>query len=111
MPPFTIYKIQSIQEPSLVFFGLTDNVIARAKHHEQICQDPTHPKYNRRMYSIIRSFGGWGAWIMSRVVFLICSHDEAKVLTNSVIAEHGRCAELDARRKQMWLDGINRIKI
>jgi hypothetical protein len=57
-----IYKIEHCDDPSLVYVGSTTDMVKRKTQHKTCCNNPKSPKYNLKVYQMIRQNGGWDAF-------------------------------------------------
>jgi hypothetical protein len=67
------------------YVGATANFSVRQANHKISCNNCNHPRYNYKLYKIIRQHGGWDNWTM-------------------VLIEKANCADgLEARKREREL--------
>ena len=62
-----IYKIEHIDNDSLVYVGRTTNWEQRKYRHKSVCCNEKGKAYNLKVYQMIRENGGWNAFKMIEV--------------------------------------------
>ena len=62
-----IYKIQHIEDESLLYVGSTTNFTQRKSSHKNRCNNPSSKEYNTKKYKMIRDNGGWGVFKMIEI--------------------------------------------
>jgi len=62
-----IYKIEHIDDESLVYVGHTTNFIKRKTAHKYSCHHENDRKYNLKVYQMIRENGGWEMFKMIEI--------------------------------------------
>ena len=83
-----IYKIEHIDDESLVYVGHTTNFIKRKIKHKSCCYSENNPAFNIKLYQIIRENGGWDMFKMIEVEKFLCSDKrEAERRENEVMKE------------------------
>ena len=60
----SIYKIEHIENESLIYVGHTTNFKQRKSTHKSSCNKETSKEYNFKLYQIIRDNGGWEMFLM-----------------------------------------------
>ncbi len=69
-----IYKIQSIDNPELLYVGSTTDFTKRKYVHKSDCHNPNGNKYNYKLYQMIRDNGGWDMFNMVIVKEFPCEN-------------------------------------
>jgi hypothetical protein len=83
-----IYKIEHIENDSLVYVGHTTNFTKRKYKHKSNCKNETSKEYNHKVYQMIRENGGWEAFNMIEVEKYSCNDKrEASRRENEVMKE------------------------
>ena len=83
-----IYKIEHIDDESLVYVGHTTNFDKRKTAHKGSCKNDNHKHYNFKVYQMIRENGGWEKFLMLEVEKYPCADKrEAERRENEVIKE------------------------
>ena len=83
-----IYKIEHIDNESLVYVGHTTNFDKRKTQHKYSCKNEKDKKHNLKIYKIIRETGGWEMFKMIEVEKYPCNdRREAERRENEVIKE------------------------
>ena len=59
-----IYKIEHIENESLVYVGQTTSFKQRKSKHKSYCNNEKGNKYNYKLYQMIRQNGGWEMFVM-----------------------------------------------
>ncbi len=59
-----IYKIQSIDNPELLYVGSTTDFTKRKCHHKCFCNNPNTKGHNFKLYQMIRENGNWDMFNM-----------------------------------------------
>ena len=81
-----IYKIEHIDDDSLVYVGHTTNWDNRKYMHKFNCINNKSSHYNCKLYQMIRENGGWDAFKMIEVEKFNCNDKrEAETRENEVI--------------------------
>ena len=62
-----IYKIEHIENESLVYVGHTTNFNKRKGHHKCSCKNENNKNYNLKVYQMIRDNGGFDRFKMIEV--------------------------------------------
>jgi predicted GIY-YIG superfamily endonuclease len=62
-----IYKIEHIENESLVYVGHTTNFNKRKGEHKSNCKNENDKKFNLKLYQMIRDNGGWDRFEMIEV--------------------------------------------
>ena len=69
-----IYKIEHIENASLVYVGHTTNFKQRKQRHKSSCYNETDKsKHNRKVYQMIRTNGGWDMFRMIEIEKYPCN--------------------------------------
>jgi len=68
-----IYKIEHIDDESLVYVGHTTNFDKRKTQHKYNCYNQHEKKYNLKLYEMIRENGGWDTFKMIEVEKYPCN--------------------------------------
>ena len=75
------YKI-FCKDPTIkdIYVGMTTNFVQRKHAHKQSCKNENASNHNCKLYSYIRSAGGWESWEMEIIAFHNCndSHEAHK---------------------------------
>jgi len=83
-----IYKIEHIENESLVYVGHTTNWEQRKYRHKLVCYNEKGKAYNLKVYQMIRENGGWNAFKMIEVEKYPCKdRREAEKRENDIIKE------------------------
>ena len=84
MPKFSIdyskcciYKIEHINDESLVYVGHTTNFKLRKQRHKGSCNNETDKsKHNYKVYKMIRNNGGWDLFRMIEIEKYPCNNKQ-----------------------------------
>ena len=68
-----IYKIQCINDESLVYVGHTTNFTKRKCEHKNNCKNELSSKHNYKLYQMIRDNEGWDSFRMVEVEKFPCN--------------------------------------
>jgi hypothetical protein len=68
-----IYKIEHIENESLVYVGHTTNWDKRKGQHKYSSNNEKSKEYNRKLYQIIRNSGGWIKFKMIEIMKYPCN--------------------------------------
>ena len=68
-----IYKIEHIDDDSLVYVGHTTNWDKRKISHKYYCNNENNLKHNLKVYQMIRENGGWNSFKMLEVEKYPCN--------------------------------------
>ncbi len=83
-----IYKIEHIDDESLVYVGHTTCFNKRKTKHKSNCKNDNGKHYNNKIYQIIRENGGWEKFLMLEVQKYPCAdRREAERRENEVMKE------------------------
>ena len=83
-----IYKIEHVDDESLVYVGHTTCFDKRKTTHKGSCKNDNDRHYNFKVYQMIRQNGGWDAFKMIEVEKYPCADKrEAERRENEVIKE------------------------
>lgn len=83
-----IYKIEHINDESLVYVGHTNNFDKRKCEHKSRCMNEKYNSFNSRLYQLIRDNGGWDSFKMIEVQKYPCNDKrEAEKRENEVMKE------------------------
>ena len=69
----SIYKIEHIENESLLYVGQTTSFKQRKCSHKSKC---SHSKYNSKLYQMIRENGGWEMFRMIEIEKFLVMIDE-----------------------------------
>ena len=84
----SIYKIEHVDDESLVYVGHTTNFVKRKTSHKSSCYNENDRHYNLKVYQMIRENGGWDAFKMIEVEKYPCKdRREAERRENEVMKE------------------------
>ena len=84
----SIYKIEHVDDESLVYVGHTTNFDKRKTQHKYSCKNDNHTRYNLKVYQMIRENGGWEKFLMLEVEKYPCADKRAaERRENEVIKE------------------------
>jgi len=67
-----IYKIQHVENESLVYVGSTTNFTKRKACHKTCCNNLNSKAYNCKVYDMIRNNGGWEMFKMVEIEKFPC---------------------------------------
>ena len=83
-----IYKIEHIDDDSLVYVGHTTSFDKRKTKHKSVCYNANDRHYNLKVYQMIRENGGWEMFKMIEVEKYSCNDKrEAERRENEVMKE------------------------
>ena len=83
-----IYKIQSIDNPKLLYIGSTTDFTKRKYNHKNICNNANGNKHNLKLYKMIRDNGGWDMFNMVIVKEFPCENKrQAEAEEDRIIRE------------------------
>ena len=83
-----IYKIEHIDDDTLVYVGHTTNFEKRKIQHKGNCKNDNGKQYNYKVYQMIRENGGWDMFKMLEVEKYPCADKrEAERRENEVMKE------------------------
>jgi hypothetical protein len=92
-----IYKIEHIEYDNLVYVGNTTCFDKRKAQHKSCCKNENEPKYNFKLYQMLRDNGGWDMFKMVEVEKCPCNDKrEAERRENEVMKQLK--ANMNARR-------------
>ena len=84
----SIYKIEHVDDESLVYVGHTTNFDKRKTQHKINCYNDNGKPYNFKVYQMIRENGGWEKFLMLEVEKYPCNdRREAERRENEVMKE------------------------
>ena len=84
----SIYKIEHVDDESLVYVGHTTNFDKRKTQHKINCYNDNGKPYNFKVYQMIRENGGWEKFLMLEVEKYPCADKrEAERRENEVMKE------------------------
>ena len=69
-----IYKIQSIDNPELLYVGSTTDFTKRKYAHKSCCNNPNLTGYNYKLYQMIRENGNWDMFNMIELYKFPCNN-------------------------------------
>jgi hypothetical protein len=83
-----IYKIEHIENESLIYVGHTTNFKQRKAEHKNTCNNEKHTRFNLKLYTMIRLNGGWEMFVMIEVEKYPCNDKrEADKRENELMKE------------------------
>ena len=83
-----IYKIEHVDDDTLVYVGHTTNFDKRKTQHKINCKNDNNKHYNLKVYQMIRQNGGWEMFKMIEVEKYPCAdRREAERRENEVMKE------------------------
>ena len=83
-----IYKKEHIENDNLVYVGHTTNQGKRKTAHKSNCNNENEPKYNLKLYQMLRNNGGWDMFKMVEVEKCPCNDKrEAERRENKVMKQ------------------------
>ena len=83
-----IYKIEHVDDDTLVYVGHTTNFEKRKIKHKSSCKNDNDKHYNLKVYQMIRQNGGWEKFLMLEVEKYPCNDKrEAERRENEVMKE------------------------
>jgi len=84
----SIYKIEHVDDDTLVYVGHTTNFDKRKTAHKGSCKNDNQKNYNLKVYQMIRQNGGWEMFKMIEVEKYPCADKrEAERRENEVMKE------------------------
>ena len=84
----SIYKIEHIEDETLIYVGHTTNFKQRKADHKKNCNNESNKKFNFKLYTMLRANGGWEMFVMIEVEKYPCNdRREADKRENEVIKE------------------------
>jgi len=90
-----IYKIEHIDDESLVYVGHTTNFDKRKTQHKYYCKKDNHRHYNLKVYQMIRENGDWDMFKMIEVEKYPCAdRREAERRENEAMKELKACMNM-----------------
>ena len=105
----SIYKIEHIDDESLVYVGHTTCFNKRKTAHKSNCKNENYKYYNIKVYQMIRENGGWDMFKMIEVEKYPCAdRREAERRENEVIKELR--ASMNMRNSFLTQDEITEYK-
>ena len=83
-----IYKIEHIENESLIYVGHTTNFKQRKAEHKNTCNNENNKSFNLKLYTMIRSNGGYSMFKMIEVEKYNCNdRREAEKREDEVMKE------------------------
>jgi len=83
-----IYKLEHIENESLIYVGHTTNFKQRKAQHKNICNNETNKKFNLKLYTMMRENGGFEMFKMIEVEKYPCNdRREAEKKENELMKE------------------------
>jgi hypothetical protein len=83
-----IYKIEHIENESLIYVGHTTNFKQRKAEHKNTCNNEKNTRFNLKLYTMIRLNGGWEMFVMIEVEKYPCNDKrEAAKRENELMKE------------------------
>ena len=105
----SIYKIEHVDDDTLVYVGHTTNFDKRKTAHKYYCKKDNNKHYNLKVYQMIRQNGGWDAFKMLEVEKYPCADKrEAERRENEVMKELK--ASMNMRKSFRTQDEITEYK-
>ena len=84
----SIYKIEHIEDESLIYVGHTTNFKQRKAQHKQNCNNENNKEFNLKLYTMIRQNGGFEMFKMIEIEKYKCNdRREADKRENEVMKE------------------------
>ena len=71
-----IYKLQHIEDESLLYVGSTTDFTRRKSQHKYICNNPNCKEHNQKKYNMIRENGGWEMFKMIEIQEYPCRNSK-----------------------------------
>jgi len=91
----SIYKIEHVDDDTLVYVGHTTNFEKRKTAHKSGCYNENDTHYNYKVYQMIRENGGWDMFKMIEVEKYPCAdRREAERRENEVMKELKACMNM-----------------
>jgi len=112
-----IYKIEHIEDETLVYVGHTTNFDKRKCQHKTKCNNIKEKNHNLKVYKMIRENGGWDSFKMLEIEKYPCNdrreaekreNDTMKELKSSMNTRNSFLSEED--KKGYYLRNIEMIK-
>ena len=69
----SIYKLEHIEDETLIYVGHTTNFKQRKARHKQNCNNESYKKFNFKLYTMIRANGGWEMFVLIEVEKYPCN--------------------------------------
>ena len=63
----SIYKLEHIEDESLIYVGHTTNFKQRKAQHKQRCNNENNKEFNRKLYTMMRENGGFEMFKMIEI--------------------------------------------
>ena len=83
-----IYKLEHIENESLIYVGHTTNFKQRKAEHKNTCNNENNKSFNLKLYTMIRLNGGWEMFVMIEVEKYPCNDKrEADKRENELMKE------------------------
>jgi len=83
-----IYKIEHIDDDSLVYVGHTTNWDKRKCEHKSRCMNEKYDSYNSKLYQMIRNNGGWDMFKMLEVEKFQCNDKREAEKRETEVMKH-----------------------
>ena len=84
----SIYKLEHIEDESLIYVGHTTNFKQRKAQHKQRCNNENNKEFNRKLYTMMRENGGFEMFKMIEIEKYKCNdRREAEKRENEVMKE------------------------
>ena len=104
-----IYKIEHIEDESLVYVGHTTNFDKRKTAHKSNCNNENEPKHNLKVYQMMRTNGGWDMFKMIEIEKYPCKDKrEAECRENDVMKELK--ANMNSNRSYITIEELKDLK-
>ena len=72
-----------------VYIGKTTRIYKRLREHKYNCSNSISPNYNRKVYTCIRTNGGWDNWLMYIVEEGEYSKEESITIERKYVEKYG----------------------
>jgi len=80
-----IYKIQHIDNDTLLYIGSTTEFTKRKCQHKRNCNNEKSKSYNLKVYKMIRDNGGWGEFEMIQIKEFPCENKRQAEMEEDII--------------------------
>mmetsp|Transcript_23477 Transcript_23477/g.27576 ORF Transcript_23477/g.27576 Transcript_23477/m.27576 type:complete len:159 (+) Transcript_23477:90-566(+) len=102
-----IYKIQHIEDESLIYVGSTTDFTRRKAQHKSVCYNRNNTGFNYKKYQMIRENGGWDMFQMIEIEKYPCTdkrqaekrEDEIMRELKTNMNSHKAYLEIEEKRK------------
>ena len=114
----SIYKIEHIEDESLIYVGHTTNFKQRKAQHKQRCNNENNKEFNRKLYTMMRENGGFEMFKMIEIEKYKCNdRREADKRENEVMKELKatmnkiRSFVTEEEKKQYYEENKEKVKL